>query len=294
MLVIVGYLIIIVSVFGGFAVAGGHLYALFQPVEFIIIGGAALGSFIIGNNGNVIKATISEAFSTLKGYPFSSKFNIELLSMFFELTNKIRRDGALAIESDVENYQESALFNKYTLLLKQPKIMEFLCDNLRLIITGRVDIHNLESIMDVDIETFEGESELPISAINKIADSMPAFGIVAAVMGVVHTMESIGIPPEELGALIAKALVGTFLGVLVGYGFTAPIAVSLENRRLACTKILHSIKVVLLASTNNFAPTISVEMARKVLYSDSRPNSKELEDIFKDIKANKVSENKNV
>lgn len=293
MLVVIGYLIILVSVFGGFAIAGGHLYALFQPVEFVIIGGSALGSFIIGNNAAVIKATIAQAFSTLKPYPYSSKFNIELLSMFYELTNKIRKDGALAIESDVENYQESALFSKYTLLLKQPKIMEFLTDNLRLIITGRVDIHNLETIMDIDIETYESESELPISAINKVADSMPAFGIVAAVMGVVHTMESIGIPPEQLGALIAKALVGTFLGVLIGYGFTAPIAVALDNRRLATTKILHSIKVVLLASTNNFAPTIAVEMARKVLYSDSRPNSKELEDILKDIKANKVSEAKN-
>lgn len=293
MLVVIGYLIILISVFGGFAIAGGHLYALFQPVEFVIIGGSALGSFIIGNNSSVIKATISQAFSTLKPYPYSSKFNIELLSMFYELTNKIRRDGALAIEADVDNYQESALFNKYTLLLKQPKIMEFLTDNLRLIITGRVDIHNLETIMDIDIETFEGESELPISAINKVADSMPAFGIVAAVMGVVHTMESIGIPPEQLGALIAKALVGTFLGVLIGYGFTAPIAVSLDNRRLATTKILHSVKVVLLASTNNFAPTIAVEMARKVLYSDARPNSKELEDILKDIKANKVREANN-
>lgn len=290
MLVIIGYLIILISVFGGFALAGGHLYALFQPIEFVIIGGAALGSFIIGNNGKVIKATILDSLSTLKGYPYSRKFYIELLSMFFELTNKIRRDGALAIEADVENYKESPLFSKYKLIQKQPKIMEFLCDNLRLIITGRVDIHNLDTIMDIDIETFDGEAELPISAINKIADSMPAFGIVAAVMGVVHTMESIGIPPEELGGLIAKALVGTFLGVLIGYGFTAPIAVSLDNRRLATVKILNSIKVVLLASTNNFAPTIAVEMARKVLYSDSRPNSKELEDILREIKSNKATE----
>lgn len=290
MLVIFGVLIILISVFGGFAVGGGHLYALFQPVEFTIIGGAALGSFIISNNGKVIKATFKAAFSTLKPYPYSKKFYIELLSLFFELTNKIRRDGALAIEADVENYKESALFNKYKLIAKQPKIMEFLCDNLRLIITGRVDISNLETIMDIDIETFENEAELPITAISKVADSMPAFGIVAAVMGVVHTMESIGIPPQELGALIAKALVGTFLGVLIGYGFTAPIASTLENRLQATTKILHSVKVVLLASTNNFAPTIAVEMARKVLYSDSRPNSKELEEILKDIKSNKTSE----
>lgn len=290
MLVIIGYLIVILSVFGGYALAGGYLYALFQPVELLIIGGAALGAFVIGNNLKVIKATMKASFTVLKPYPYSNKFNIEMLSLFFELTNKIRKDGALAIEGDVENYKESALFNKYTLVAKQPKLMEFLCDNLRLIITGRVDIIHLDEIMNIDIETYEAEAELPISAINKVADGMPAFGIVAAVMGVVHTMESIGIPPEELGALIAKALVGTFLGVLVGYGFVAPIATTLDNRRMATIKILHSMKVVLLASTNNFAPSIAVEMARKVLYSDSRPNSKELEDILKEIKSNKTSE----
>jgi len=294
MLVLIGLFIIIVSVFGGFAAGGGHLYALFQPTEFIIIGGAALGSFIISNNVKVIKASFKGAFSTLRSYPYSNKYNVELLSLFFELSNKIRKDGPLSIESDVENYTESELFNKYPLVAKDAKVMEFLTDNLRLIITGRVDIAHLEIIMDIDIETYENEAELPINAINKVADSMPAFGIVAAVMGVVHTMESIGVPPEQLGGLVAKALVGTFLGVLIGYAFIAPFAASMDNRRQGSMKVLHSIKVALLASAHNFAPTISVEMARKVLYSDARPNSKELEDILKEIKANKASEKAHV
>lgn len=290
MLVIIGFLIIIITVFGGFALGGGHLAALFQPTEFIIIFGAAIGAFVISNNMKVIKATFKAAFSTLKGFKYNKKYYIELLSLFFELTNKIRKDGALSIEADVENYHESALFSKYTLIQKDPKAMEFLCDNLRLIITGRVDIMHLETIMDIDIETYEHEAELPINAINKVADSMPAFGIVGAVMGVVHTMESIGLPPEELGALVAKALVGTFLGVLVGYGFIAPISASLDLQRQATIKILLSIKVVLLASAHNFAPSIAVEMARKVLYADTRPNSKELEDILREIKSNKTTE----
>lgn len=290
MLVIIGFLIILITVFGGFALGGGHLLALFQPTEFIIIFGAAIGAFVISNNMKVIKATFKAAFSTLKGFPYNKKYYIELLSLFFELTNKIRKDGALSIEGDVENYTESPLFSKYTLIQKDAKIMEFLCDNLRLIITGRVDIMHLETIMDIDIETYEHEAELPIAAINKVADSMPAFGIVGAVMGVVHTMESIGLPPEELGALVAKALVGTFLGVLVGYGFVAPISATLDLQRQATIKILLSIKIVLLASAHNFAPSIAVEMARKVLYADTRPNSKELEEILREIKSTKMNE----
>lgn len=290
MLVLIGYLVIILSVFGGFALSGGHLFALFQPLELLMIGGSAIGSFIIGNNMKIIKATVKSAISILKGNRYTKKFYVELLSLFFELTNKIRKDGPLAIEADIENYKESPLFSNYPMIQREEKIMEFLCDNLRLIITGRVNHMQLEVIMDTDIDTYEIEAEIPISAINKVADSLPAFGIVAAVMGVVHTMESIGVPPALLGALIARALVGTFLGVLIGYGFIAPVAASLENRRQTVIKILQSIKVVLLASASNFAPSISVELARKVLYSDERPNSRELEEILQEIKSGKAKD----
>lgn len=238
----------------------------------------------------IIKATVKSAISILKGNRYTKKFYVELLSLFFELTNKIRKDGPLAIEADIENYKESPLFSNYPMIQREEKIMEFLCDNLRLIITGRVNHMQLEVIMDTDIDTYEIEAEIPISAINKVADSLPAFGIVAAVMGVVHTMESIGVPPALLGALIARALVGTFLGVLIGYGFIAPVAASLENRRQTVIKILQSIKVVLLASASNFAPSISVELARKVLYSDERPNSRELEEILQEIKSGKAKD----
>lgn len=288
MLVIIGYLIIILSVFGGFALAGGHLYALIQPIELLMIGGAALGSFLIGNSVKIIKETIKAVFSTLKGIGYSKKFYIQLLSLLFEVVNKIKKDGVLSIESDVENPNDSPIFNAYPLVKKDAEVMEFLSDYLLLIITGRVDIHQLENLMDQDIETFECEKEQPIAAITKVADSLPAFGIVAAVMGVVHTMESMAtLPPEALGALIAKALVGTFLGVLLGYGFTGPLAVLLEHKLNASVKIMSAIKVVLLASVSNFAPGIAVEFGRKIIYATERPHGKELEEIIKDIKQSK-------
>lgn len=287
MLVIFGYAIVICSVFGGYSLSGGSLYALMQPFEFLIIGGAAFGSFVIANNPKVIKATFKSAASTLKGSNFTKKFHVELLSVFFELTNKIRKDGVLSIESDLENYKESPLFSKYPLIQREHKIMEFICDHLKLIVTGRVDVSHLESLMDEDIETFHNEGELPINAITKVADSLPAFGIVAAVMGVVETMQDISGSPEELGAHVAKALVGTFLGVLLGYGFIAPIAAILENRLHANVTILQSIKVVLLASVHNLAPIIAVEFARKVLYSGERPTSTELEQILRDVRSGK-------
>lgn len=287
MLVIVGYFIILFSVFGGYYFSGGSLYALFQPFEFLIIGGAAFGSFVISNNPKVIKATFKSAISTLKGSNYSRAFYIELLSLFYELTNKIRKEGVIAIETDIEKPYESALFSHYKLIQKEHRFVEFMCDHLRLIITGRIDAMHLEVLMDEDIETFEKEGELPINAITKVADSLPAFGIVAAVMGVVTTMQMISGSPEELGGHVAKALVGTFLGVLIGYGFTAPIAAILENRLQSEVVILQSIKVVLLASIHNLAPTIAVEFARKVLYSTERPSSSELEIIVKDLRSGK-------
>jgi len=287
MLIIVGYLIIVLSVFGGFALSGGNLHSLFQPSELLIIGGAALGSFVIANNIKVIKATMRASFSVFKGSNYSRRFYIELLSLFFELTNKIRKDGVLSIESDIENYKESPLFSPYQLVIRETKIMEFFCDHLRLIVTGRVDKMHLEQLMDEDIETYVQEAELPIVAITKVADSLPAFGIVAAVMGIVTTMQNINGPPEELGHHVAAALVGTFLGVLLGYGFTAPIAGILENRMHSEVIILQSIKVVLIASVHNLAPSIAVEFARKVLYSAERPTSNELEQLLKEARNNR-------
>ena len=290
MLVIVGYVVVLLSVFGGYALSGGHLYAMFQPLELLIIGGAALGAFFVGNSIKIIKETIYAVFSTLKGINYSKKFYVELLSLLFEVVNKIKKDGVLSIEADLDNQANSKIFNAYPLVKKEAHIMEFLCDYLNLIITGRVNTHQLEDLISQDIETYECEQEQPIQAINKIADALPAFGIVAAVMGVVHTMESMGsIPPAQLGALIAKALVGTFLGVLLSYGFAAPLASLLEHKLHASLKVLNAIKIVLLASVNNFSPSMAVEFGRKIIYAKERPNGIELAVILKAIKQNTTS-----
>lgn len=286
MLVLLGYAIVVFSVFGGYLMSGGTLLVLFQPFEFLIIAGAAFGAFVVSNSPKVIKATFKSSLSIWKGSNYTKKFYVELLSIFFELTTKIHKEGILSIESDIENYKESPLFSKYKLIQREKVIMEFICDHLRLIVTGRIDVMHLDLLMDQDIETYEAEAELPIAAITKMSDGFPAFGIVAAVMGVVITMQTVGTAsPAELGHHVAKALVGTFLGVLIGYGFTSPIAGILENRLHAQIMVLQSVKVVLLASIHKLAPSIAVEFARKVLYSGERPTNQELEVLLKEIKS---------
>ncbi|QDP73470.1 flagellar motor stator protein MotA [Legionella israelensis] len=288
MLVLIGYIITLFSVFGGFALAGGHLHALFQPIELLMIGGAAIGSFLVSNNWKIVKLTMVNVIRTVRSFGYTRSYYTQLLSFLFEIADKVKKEGALSIESDINHPHESEIVSKYPLIGKDKEVMEFFCDHMQFILTGRLDGHNLDALMEQDIETFTEEKEQYIHAINKLADGMPAFGIVAAVMGVVHTMGSLGIPPEELGALIARALVGTFLGVLIGYGFVAPLAVLLEHKRNASIKALNCIRVVLVAMVNNYSPSMSTEFGRKTIYGSDRMNGKELEEMLKGIKqANK-------
>lgn len=283
MLVVLGYIITVLSVFGGFALAGGHLFALFQPIELLMIGGAALGSFMVSNNLKIVIQTIKSVISIIFKFGYSKKYYVQLLSFLFEIVDKVKKQDLLSIEADIEDIQNSPIAKKYPLVLKDKEVMEFFVDHARLIITGRINEHQLENIMEQDIETFLEEKEQCVNAINKVADSLPAFGIVAAVMGVVHTMESLGIPPEQLGGLIAKALVGTFLGVLLGYGFIAPLAYLMGHRTNAAVKSLNCIRIVLIAMMNKFSPNIALEFGRKIIYSKERPNGKELEELLKGI-----------
>ncbi len=288
MLVIIGYLITTFSVFGGFAMAGGHVQALFQPIELLMIGGGAVGAFLVSNNWKIVKLTLKNIYRTVRDFGYTRAYYKQLLSMLYEVAEKIKKDGVIAIESDIENPKESPIISKYPLIFKDKEILEFFSDYMQFILTGRVDTHGMEALMEQDIETFAEEKEQYIQAINKMADGMPAFGIVAAVMGVVHTMGSLGIPPEELGELIARALVGTFLGVLIGYGFIAPLAVLLEHKANASVKALNCVRVVLIAIVNNYSPGMAVEFGRKILFGSDRINGKELEEMLKGIKqANK-------
>lgn len=285
MLVLIGYLVVIAAVFGGFILSGGHVAALFQPFELLMIAGAAIGAFIVSNSFKVQKATLKAIPYAFKSGKFEKATYVELLSLLYTLLSKMKKEGPLSIESDIEKPYESELFKKYPKVCKQHHLVEFITDYMRLMISSNLDPFQIENLMDNELETHHREGELPINAITKLSDGMPAFGIVAAVMGVVHTMESIGLPPNELGILIARALVGTFLGILLGYGFIAPLAALLEHRLNESTKIIECIKVTLLATLQGYTPQIAIEFGRKVLYSTERPSSNELETIIKELKA---------
>jgi chemotaxis protein MotA len=284
-LVIVGYLVVMASVFGGFAIAGGHLAALLQPIELLMIGGAAAGAFFVGNSSKAIKATLKALPTVFKGAKYTRAMYMELMALLYELLGKVRKEGLMSIESDIENPGSSPLFSKYPAVLADHHVVEFMTDYLRIMVSGNMNAFEIENLMDNEIETHHHEGEVPVHCIAKLGDGMPAFGIVAAVMGVVHTMESVGLPPAELGILIAHALVGTFLGILLAYGFVGPLAGVLEQKLHESTKIFQCIKVTILSSLNGYAPALAVEFGRKVLYSTERPTFKELEDHVKGAKA---------
>ncbi|AXK40271.1 flagellar motor stator protein MotA [Crenobacter cavernae] len=284
MFVGIGYLIILAAVLGGFAMAGGHLASLFQPVEILMIGGAAVGAFVVANGGTPLKATLKALPTVFKGSKYNKAIYLELFALLFELLSKVRKEGLMSIEADVEEPANSPIFAKYPTLLADHHVVEFITDYLRLMVGGNLNAFEIENLMDVEIETHHHEGEVPVTAVKGLAEGLPAFGIVAAVMGVVHTMESVGIPPSELGMLIAAALVGTFLGILLAYGFVGPLANILEHRLADSTRVFQTVKVTLLASLNGYAPQVAVEFGRKVLASHDRPSFKELEDHVKQAK----------
>jgi chemotaxis protein MotA len=285
LLILIGYVIVVLSVFGGFILSGGHVAALFQPLELLMIGGAAAGAFFVGNNGKAIKATLNALPSLLKGSKYTKDLYMELMTLLFEVLTKVRKEGLMSIEGDIESPEESAIFSKYPGVLGDHHAIEFMTDYLRLMVSGNMDAFQIENLMDNEIDTHHAEGEVPAHVIAKLGDGMPAFGIVAAVMGVVHTMESVGLPPQELGILIAHALVGTFLGILLAYGFVGPLASLCEQKLHESSKMLQCIKVTLLASLNGYAPALAVEFGRKVLYSTERPSFSELEEHIKQSKS---------
>ncbi len=285
MLVIIGYLVVVSCVFGGFMLEGGHLGALLQPIELLMIAGAASGAFFVGNNGKAIKATLKALPTVFKGSKYTKAMYMELMTLQFEVLSKVRKEGLMSIEGDIENAEESAIFSKYPAVLADHHLIEFMTDYLRLMVSGNMDAFQIENLMDNEIDTHHAEGHVPIHCIAKLGDGMPAFGIVAAVMGVVHTMASVGLPPAELGLLIADALVGTFLGILLAYGFVGPLAGLLEQKLDESSKVFQCVKVTLLASLNGYAPALAVEFGRKVLYSTERPTFSELEEHIKQSKS---------
>ncbi|MFC4161555.1 flagellar motor stator protein MotA [Chitinimonas lacunae] len=285
MFVIIGYIFMCVCIFGAYAAHGGHLGVLWQPSEIVIIFGGGLGALIVAYGGAPLKQVIKGLPLVFKGSPYGKAFYMDLFALMFEILSKVRKEGLMSIEGDVENPEGSPLFSKYPSVAHDHHVVEFITDYLRLMVGGNLNAFEIENLMDVEIDTHHHESEVPAQAINKLADGLPAFGIVAAVMGVVHTMGSLHLPPSELGKLIGAALVGTFMGILLAYGFVGPLATILEGRAADGTRVFQTIKVTLLASLNGYAPQVAVEFGRKALQGSIRPSFSELEEYVKSAKS---------
>lgn len=285
MLVILGYIVVLGAVFGGYIIVGGHLGALYQPTEFLIIGGAGIGAFIVGNNGKAIKATMKALPKLMRRSKYNKVLYMDLMALLYRLLAKSRQQGMLSLERDIESPLESEIFSNYPRILADKVLVEFITDYLRLIVSGNMNAFEIEALMDEEIETHEQECEVPAGSLAMVGDSLPAFGIVAAVMGVVHALASADRPAAELGALIAHAMVGTFLGILLAYGFISPLATLLRQQSAETTKMMQCIKVTLLSSLNGYAPQIAVEFGRKTLYTTERPSFIELEEHVRRVKA---------
>ncbi|MEN9772376.1 MAG: hypothetical protein RJA58_1019, partial [Pseudomonadota bacterium] len=252
--------------------------------EVLAIVGLGVGYLISSNSGRNLKATMSALPRAFKPPSATRRKCLDLLCLMFEILQKIRRDGLMSLEADIEEPEASTLFEKYPSIVKDHHLTEFICDYLRMMLGGSLNIQQVEALMEQELETHHQEAHAPISIVSKMADAFPAFGIVAAVMGVVNVMGSIGLPPAELGKLIGAALVGTFLGILLSYSVVGPVASALEQNEEVEGKTFLAVKAVLLASLNGFPPQAAVEFGRKVLFSDMRPSFKELDEETKAVK----------
>ncbi|MCT6868277.1 flagellar motor stator protein MotA [Gilliamella apicola] len=293
MLIIIGYIVVIASALVGYVLTGGYLAVLFQPLEFLIIGGTAIGAFIVSNEKKAIKATIKSLGSLFKTSNYNKALYLTLINLMYNLLTKVRQNGGLSIEQDIDNPKESALFKKYPLILANPQICDFITDYFRLMISGNTDVYEIEALMNEEIETCTNELEKPAYAISCVGDGLPAFGIVAAVMGVINTLAQADRPANELGELIAHAMVGTFLGILLAYGFVSPLAALLRQKNADTVKILECIKVILIASMHDYAPQICIEFGRKTIFSHERPSFFELEKYIQEVKDKNANSKEN-
>lgn len=284
MLILVGFVVVFLSVIGGFLGSHGKLGALWQPFEFVIIGGAAIGAFLVATPMKTVKQTIDDTIGVFKGPRYQSKDYLDALSLLYELLNRARREGFMALESHVENPKDSALFANYPTILGDHHLMDFITDCLRLMIGSNIEPHELEPLLELELEKHHHEVMAPAHALTKVADSLPGFGIVAAVLGIVITMGSIGGDIALVGEHVAGALVGTFLGILLAYGFVGPLASAMEARAEQDSRIYESVKTALLASLRGYPPKIAMEFARKTVPSEQRPGFTQFEQHIKTLK----------
>ena len=284
MIIIVGAIVVIICVFGGFVIGGGHLLVLVHPNELLIIGGGAIGSLLIMSPRKVLMDIAKGLMICLKGIPYNRAAYEDLLKVLYELFQIGRRNGMIALEEHVLEPQNSAIFKKYPNFLNNTHAVEFLCGSLRPIIDGKIKPDQLRLLLDAELDQMEIEHHAPVNVLTKTADAMPGFGIVAAVLGIIITMASISGPVEQIGVEVAAALVGTFLGILLAYGFLSPLAMNLEFVSAAEMDYTRCIAACVIGFAGGMAPVTAVELGRRGLSSELRPSSEEMEAMFKSLK----------
>jgi chemotaxis protein MotA len=277
MFAIIGILVVFGAVIGGFLMEKGHIMVLVQPAELLILGGAAIGTLLVANPIHIIKGILSGLIGVLKGSPFNKARYLSTIKMMYQFLNKVRKEGLLSVENDVEKPGESSIFKNYPEFLNDHHARDFVCDTLRTAITGGVEPFDMDQMMELDMEVHHHEATQPVNALNTVADALPGLGIVAAVLGVVITMGALGGPPEEIGEKVAAALVGTFLGILLCYGVAGPLSSSMAKAADDQNEYLHVLRVLLLAFLKGSAPMIAIEMGRRAIPSHVRPSFDEME-----------------
>ena len=281
MFVIIGLLVVILAIVAGFLIAGGNLLLLLQYSEFITIGGAALGSVLISSPLSLLKKIIAELPKVFSPEHFTKKDYLELLKSFNELFLVAQRDGLLAIEKHIENPQESDILSMNKKFIQNEMLRNFFSDTMKVMLSGGIPPHELEDLIDTEIETFEIESKPVPASLSRVGDSLPGLGIVAAVLGIIVTMASIDKGAEVVGHHVAAALVGTFLGVLLSYGFVNPLAANIEHNIENKMRVFETIKACIVAYAKGNPPIIAVEIARRTIFSDERPTFSELENYVR-------------
>lgn len=277
MLSILGIIMVFACVLAGFLMEKGKIAVLVQPAELLIIAGAATGTILTANPVHILKKIGSRVAGVLKGTPFSKQRYIDTLKMLYDLLARARKEGAIAIENDVENPEKSTVFSRYPAFVKDKHARDFVCDTLRMAITGGVSAHDVDQMMELDMEVHHESSNQPINALTTVADALPGLGIVAAVLGVVVTMGALGGPPEEIGKKVAAALVGTFLGILLCYGVVGPLASNLAKETEEEHRYYHVLRVVMLAFIKGTSPIMAVELGRRTIPEQCRPTFAEVE-----------------
>lgn len=281
MFVLIGVAIVIGAIIGGYLMEHGKLMVLMQPAELVIIGGAALGTIFVGNPMHTIIGMAKAVLGALKGSPFTKAFYLEQLRMLNDIFVYARKNGMAKLESDLDEPEKSAIFTKYPGFLKNHHALDFFCDTVRMSISGGVGPFELDQLMELDMEVQHHEGSEPAAALTTVADALPGLGIVAAVLGVVITMGALGGPPEEIGHKVAAALVGTFLGILLCYGFLGPLASNIAKMNEGHAQYMGFLRMAILAFVKGTAPSLAVEFARRAIPTHLRPGFKETESIIK-------------